>query len=99
MDLAPVRAAVEALEPRGAGLREGLRSVSTVRPRRRWSADASCAQLNKLLLQSERKLGNERRAAAARLVQASDLRARLLHRLRREDDAADPRRAGREPAG
>ncbi len=35
--------------------------------------------------------GQQRWAAAARLVQAPDLRAGFLHRLRREDDAADSR--------
>ena len=41
--------------------------------------------------------GQHRGPAAPRVVQAPDVRAGLLHRLRRQDDAADPRGARGEP--
>ena len=58
MDLAPVRAAVDALQRAGADFEKAYARgrpaplAGAGRPR------TSCSELNKLLLQSERKLGN-----------------------------------------
>ena len=96
VDLAPVRAAVEALAPRRASrssrpMRRGPRVVD----RTRRTARAARAEQAAAAVRTQAR--EQRRAAAPRLVQAPDLRARLLHGLRREDDAADPRGAGGGP--
>ena len=96
VDMKPVRAAVEALKAAGQSFREGVR-VS----RQGELAGAAREERTAAPEQAAAHLGTEarqqRRPAAARLVQAPDLRAGFLHRLRREDDAADPRGSRRGP--
>ncbi len=62
----------------------------------RWTSRSAAAQQDAAAVGAQTR--QRQRAAAARMVQAPDLRSWLLHRLRRQDDAADPGRAGGEPA-
>ena len=80
--------------PRRGALRGGVRRrarASSAAGARRGSA---LEAVNRTLYRTERRLTVGGRAAAARLVPPPDLRPRLLHRLRGEDDARHPRGGG-----
>ena len=82
--------------PGGPGVREGLRGVAQAEHRATtWPQGTAAAQQAVAHVGAETR--EHRGPAAPRVVQAPDVCARLLHRLRREDDAADSRRARREP--
>ena len=91
VDMKPVRDAVESLQAAAQAFekayaigRQGEFAVARREER------ASATQQAAADVRAE--AGQHRRPAAPRLVQAPDLRAGFLHRLRRQDDAADSRR-------
>ena len=99
VDLAPVRSGGRGpAARRGQDYEKAYCACRIVRHRRRCSAPKELRAAQQAAAAVRAQARQRRRAAAARLVQASDLRARLLHRLRRQDDAADPRGAGGRPA-
>ena len=97
VDMKLVRNAVETLREAGAGVRESLcggrpgqHAGACWRRKELQAAELAVADVGA-------EAGQHRRPAAPRLVQAPDLRAGLLYRLRREDDAADSRGARGRP--
>ena len=91
IDFAPLTAAVERAVEGVAGVREGLRRGAgrVGQGARSPAGSAEGGQPARLLVGAPAR--QRAGPAAPRLVPAPDLRARLLHRLRGEDAAADPR--------
>ena len=92
VDMKPVRTAVESLREAAQAFEKAYASVGKANSQALLGEEgAAAAESAAAHLGAE--AGQHRGPAAPRLVQASDLRAGLLHRLRREDDAADSRGA------
>ena len=84
-----------AARSRRGQLRGGAREVRG----RALPPDATLAELNRAALHERTRVPLRGGTAAARVVQAPRLRARLLHRLRRQDAARHPRRDRAEAIG
>ena len=96
LDLKPLRQSIERLRSAADDYEQALAKAPRHRARRRRQpVEAESARSTR----RERAFRYDAGPAQARLVQASRLRARLLHRLRRQDAARHPRSDRAEAAG